>query len=176
MIENDTELNFSSDLDPFNNTLQEKATVCKARAVYRLKWKHSRVRSTFSQYLFVQQIWFCSRFSFYLSLHLQQDHHKSRKNPFFNSERQKISPLKKLNPREAKFKSKPWITQGIRKSFKTKNTLFKHYITSTSQSNHSRYKIYKNKKERMIMQKPHGRVSSSLLALSVVNCPSQIDW
>ena len=37
MTENDTELNFNSDLDPFNNTLHEKATVCKARAVYRLK-------------------------------------------------------------------------------------------------------------------------------------------
>ena len=62
-----------------------------------------------------------------------------------------------------------------------------------SQSNHFRYKIYKNKLRRMflllvknstikntlismlMMQKPHGRVLSILLALSVVNCPSQID-
>ena len=38
----------------------------------------------------------------------------------------KHAALKKLSKREAKFKSKPWITQGIRKSIKTKNKLFKH--------------------------------------------------
>jgi len=37
-------------------------------------------------------------------------------------------PLKKLSKREAKFKSKPWITQGIGKSIKTKNKLFEHNL------------------------------------------------
>jgi len=46
-------------------------------------------------------------------------------------------PLKKLRKRAAKFRSKPWITHGIGKSIKTKNKLFKQYITKKSQSIHS---------------------------------------
>ena len=53
----------------------------------------------------------------------------------------KHAPLKKLSKQEAEFKSKPWITQGIRISIKTKNKIFKHYIKSKSQSNHSCYTI-----------------------------------
>ena len=47
--------------------------------------------------------------------------------------------------------SKPWITQGICKSIKAKNKLLKHYITSKSQSNHSRYKIYKNNLKHILI-------------------------
>lgn len=50
----------------------------------------------------------------------------------------KHAPLKKLSKREAKFKSK------------TKNKLFKHYITCKSQFNHSRYKIYRNKLKHIL--------------------------
>ena len=63
----------------------------------------------------------------------------------------KHAALKTLSKRGAKFKSKLWITQGIRKSIKTKNKLFMHYITSKSQSNHSRYKLYKNKLKHILM-------------------------
>ena len=53
-------------------------------------------------------------------------------NSLVNATIDKHAPLKKLSKREAKFKSKPWTTQGSRKSIKTKNKLFKHYITSKS--------------------------------------------
>ena len=59
-------------------------------------------------------------------------------------------PLKKLSKREAKFRSKPWITHGIRKSIKTKNKLFKQYITKNSQSIHSQYKVYRNKLKHVL--------------------------
>ena len=50
----------------------------------------------------------------------------------------KHASLKKLSKREAKFKSK------------TKNKLLKHYITSKSQFNHSRYKMYRNKLKHIL--------------------------
>lgn len=42
------------------------------------------------------------------------------------------APLKKLSKKEAKFQSKPWISQGIQKSFKTKNKLFDCYVRNKS--------------------------------------------
>ena len=62
----------------------------------------------------------------------------------------KHAPLKKLSKKEAKFQSKPWISQGIRKSIKTKNKLFNRYLRSKSQVNHSRYKIYRNKLKHIL--------------------------
>ena len=34
------------------------------------------------------------------------------------------TPLKKLSRKEAKTRSKPWLTKGLLKSIKTKNLLF----------------------------------------------------
>ena len=62
----------------------------------------------------------------------------------------KHAPLKRLSKKEAKFQSKPWISQGIRKSIKTKNKLFNRYIRNKSQANHSRYKIYRNKLKHIL--------------------------
>ena len=62
----------------------------------------------------------------------------------------KHAPLKKLSKKEAKFQSKPWISQGIRKSIKTKNKLFNCYLRNKSQSNHSKYKIYRNKLKHIL--------------------------
>ena len=62
----------------------------------------------------------------------------------------KHAPQKKLSKREAKFQSKPWITQGIRKSIKTKNKLFNCYVRNKSQVNHSRYKTYGNKLKHIL--------------------------
>ena len=62
----------------------------------------------------------------------------------------KHAPLKKLSKKEAKFQSKPWISQGIRKSIKTKNKLFNCYIRNKSQVNHSRYKIFRNKLKHIL--------------------------
>ena len=50
----------------------------------------------------------------------------------------------------AKFQSKPWITQGIRKYIKTTNKLFNCYVTNKSQVNHSRYKTYRNKLKHIL--------------------------
>jgi len=57
----------------------------------------------------------------------------------------KHAPLKKSCKKEAKFQSKPWISQGIRKSIKIKNKLFNFYLRNKFQSNHSKYKICRNK-------------------------------
>ena len=57
----------------------------------------------------------------------------------------KHAPLKKRGKKEAKFQSKPWISQGIRKFIKTKNKLFNFYVRNKSQVNQSRGNIYRNK-------------------------------
>ena len=44
----------------------------------------------------------------------------------------KHAPLKKLSKKEAKFQSKPWISQGIRKPIKTKNKLFNCFVRNKS--------------------------------------------
>ena len=62
----------------------------------------------------------------------------------------KHAPQKKLSKKGAKFQSKPWITQGIRKSIKTKNKLFNCYVRNKSQVNHSRYKTYRNKLKHIL--------------------------
>ena len=62
----------------------------------------------------------------------------------------KHAPLKKLSKKEAKFQSKPWISQGIQKSIKTKNKLFNCYLRNKSQSNHSKYKMYRNKLKHIL--------------------------
>ena len=62
----------------------------------------------------------------------------------------KHAPFKKLSKKEAKFQSKPWISQGIRQAIKTKNKLFKRYIRNKSQVNHSRCKIYRNKLKHIL--------------------------
>ena len=40
----------------------------------------------------------------------------------------KHAPDKKLSKKQIKFKSKPWITKGIKISISTKNKLFKRYL------------------------------------------------
>ena len=46
-------------------------------------------------------------------------------NEKFESVLNKHAPLKELGRTEKKFRSKPWLTKGIRNSIKTKNTLYK---------------------------------------------------
>ena len=61
---------------------------------------------------------------------------------------EKHAPLKQLNKQELKFQQKPWITQGLQKSTKKKNTLFSKYIRCKESSHkkdfHSKYKSYQN--------------------------------
>ena len=50
----------------------------------------------------------------------------------------KHAPLKPISRRKVKQQSKPWITKGIRRSIKIKNSLFYH-------GNRKTYKLYRNK-------------------------------
>ena len=54
-------------------------------------------------------------------------------------------PLRKLSRGEVKFNSKPWVTNALRKSINHKNTLYRHFIRTTSTYSHRKYKIYRNK-------------------------------
>ena len=60
-------------------------------------------------------------------------------------------PLVKLSRKEAKFKSKPWITKGIKKSIQIKNMLFKKYLKGRNKEIYSKYKIYRNKLKHLIL-------------------------
>ena len=62
----------------------------------------------------------------------------------------KLIPNKKMSKREIKCLSKPWITFGIRKSLKIKNNLYKKFIKSQSVYYHSKFKLYRNKLNRLI--------------------------
>ena len=75
----------------------------------------------------------------------------------FNSELMKIIdkhiPLKQLSRKDVKHvkhRSKPWITSGIRTSLKIKNNLYKKYIKSRTVYYHQKFKLYRNKINRLI--------------------------
>ena len=57
-------------------------------------------------------------------------------------------PLKKLNKREWKFLTKPWITQGLQNSIKKKNNRYSQFVKWKNQKLkefcHSNYKTYRN--------------------------------
>ena len=62
----------------------------------------------------------------------------------FESVLNKHTPLKELSRTEKKFRSKPWLTKGIRNSIKTKNTLYKESTKRNSPESFQRYKMYRN--------------------------------
>ena len=72
----------------------------------------------------------------------------------FNSEQMKIIdkhiPLKQLSRKDVKHRSKPWITSGIKTSLKIKNNLYKKYIKSRTVYYHQKFKLYRNKINRLI--------------------------
>ena len=72
----------------------------------------------------------------------------------FNSELMKIvdkhTPQRQLSRKEIKYKSKPWITHGIRCSIKIKNNLYKKYIKCRSVYYHQKFKLYRNRVNRLI--------------------------
>ncbi|XP_065684726.1 uncharacterized protein LOC136096953 [Hydra vulgaris] len=59
------------------------------------------------------------------------------------------APFRKLNKKNFKFKTKPWISDELKHSIQHKNKLFKKYIRSKNQTNktmfHNEYKIFRNK-------------------------------
>ena len=56
--------------------------------------------------------------------------------------------LKKLNKKELKFLTKPWITQGLQNSIKKKNNIYSKFVKFKNQKfkelYHSNYKSYRN--------------------------------
>ena len=58
------------------------------------------------------------------------------------------APLKKLNKKELKFLTKPWITQGLQNSIKKKNNVYSKFVKCKNQKPkefyHSNYKTYRN--------------------------------
>lgn len=59
-------------------------------------------------------------------------------------------PLKQLSKREVKFRSKPWISKGIRTSIKKKNKLYNKFLKTNSSFYKSQYKTYRNKISNLI--------------------------
>ena len=58
------------------------------------------------------------------------------------------APLKKLNKKELKFLSKPWITQSLQNSVKKKNKIYSKFVKCKNQKlkelYHSNYKTHRN--------------------------------
>ena len=58
------------------------------------------------------------------------------------------APLKRINKYQLKFKSKPWITLGLKKSIYVKNKSFTNFINKKDpilkEEFHTKYKIYRN--------------------------------
>ena len=59
-----------------------------------------------------------------------------------------MHPLKKLNKKELKFLSKPWITQGFQNSIKKKGNIYSKFVKCKNkilkEIHHSSYKNYRN--------------------------------
>lgn len=59
-------------------------------------------------------------------------------------------PLKKLSRKEVRLKSKPWISPALSKSIQNKNNIYKKYIKSKSTYYHAKFKLYRNKLNRLL--------------------------
>ena len=68
----------------------------------------------------------------------------------------KHAPLRKLNKKELKCLSKPWISLGLQTSIRVKNNLHSKFINSTDSFTKSelyeKYKIYRNKISTLLKQ------------------------
>ena len=62
----------------------------------------------------------------------------------------KHAPYKTITRKESKSKLKPWLSQGIIKSIQIKNTLYKKFIRSKDLFLYSRYKLYRDKLNKLI--------------------------
>ena len=59
-------------------------------------------------------------------------------------------PLKQLSRKTITNMAKPWITSGIRVALRIKNNLYKRYIKTRSLYYFSKFKLYRNKLNRLI--------------------------
>ena len=62
----------------------------------------------------------------------------------------KAFPLKLLTIKENKQKTKPWLTQGLLKSLKTKDKMYKKSIKTPSTENKFKFKQYRNKLNHLL--------------------------
>ena len=53
--------------------------------------------------------------------------------------------VKQLSRRELKLKSKPWISNALRKSIQIKNNYYRKYLKTKSTYYHAKFKLYRNK-------------------------------
>ncbi len=72
----------------------------------------------------------------------------------------KHAPLKPKSKRFKKQQRKPWITNGILKSIRTKNSLLKKFIKTKDEFWFQRYKIYRNTLNRVIRSSKQNYYSS----------------
>ena len=68
----------------------------------------------------------------------------------FNGLYDECVPLRKCTINRKKEPLSPWITKGILKSINKKNSLYKHYIKNSSETNLHKFKTYKNKLNMLI--------------------------
>ena len=61
---------------------------------------------------------------------------------------QKHCPLKKVRKRKRKIA--PWLTPGLMKSIKRKNTLYRKYVANFTDSSKKKYTIYRNRLNALI--------------------------
>ena len=69
------------------------------------------------------------------------------------------APLRSKTRKEIKRKFKPWITRGILNSLKTKQRLFKKFISINTEENWKKYKVKINYTYRLMMVQGCGRLS-----------------
>ena len=59
-------------------------------------------------------------------------------------------PLKPLTRKKSKFKTKPWITPGLKASNTNKNRLYRHYLKTRTCYSHTKFKCYRNKLNHLL--------------------------
>ena len=60
------------------------------------------------------------------------------------------APRRRATRKEKQLKSKPWLTQGLLKSIKLKNKMYKQFLMHTSNYQFDKYKKYRNILNRAI--------------------------
>ena len=62
----------------------------------------------------------------------------------------KNAPKRMITKKEQKREHKPWITEGIQKSIKIRNTLYQKFISDNDPFYYEKYKIYRNRINHLI--------------------------
>ena len=68
----------------------------------------------------------------------------------FNEVHDECIPLRKCNVNRRKVPQSPWITKGMLKSIRNKNTLYKEYLQCPNENRAIKFKTYQNKLNNLI--------------------------